>query len=301
MNHFSISHSKRLFVFFGLCVILLVTSAFINRIPAVEKEFISIEKLMTEGKLDVSISGLGGYQEECVAFKIKNLTGDSVLLRIEPGRRLHSEDTTMQDIFIVKHKNLTLPPYAEITEKGYGFCCKSHHRGPASGAVFGIGAMAPESWQKLANVIDKGNFPKQAIQAAVWCVSNDHPISAITDKNPASVDLLRRTVAKIKGVEVPWYTVIFEEAATEHQLFSDKHQRVTGEVNYQINNSAIVSILVKDRTGQVIRSLVKGNSNTSGSYTYHLDLSVSGWPKGEYIIYIYEDYSNLNKKVGFKL
>ena len=301
MNHFSVPCSKRLFVLFGLSVVLLLTSAFIKRASVAEKEFISIEKLMTEGKLDVSISGLGGYQEECVAFKIKNLTGDSVLLRIEPGRRLHSEDTTMQDIFIVKHKNLILPPFAEITERGYGFCCKSHHRGPAAGTVFGIGTMAPESWQKLANVIDKGNFPKQAIQAAVWSLSNDHPISAITDKNSANVDLLRRTVSKIKGVEVPWYTVIFEEAATEHQLFSDKHQRVTGEINYQINNNAIVSILVKDRTGQVIRSLVKGNSNSSGSYTYHLDLPVSGWPKGEYIIYICEDYSNLNKKVAFKL
>jgi len=301
MKHFSISYSKRIFVLSVLSFILLITSAFIVPSSAVMKEFISIEKLMIEGKLDVSISGLGGYQEECVAFNIKNLTGDTVLLRIEPGRRLHSEDTTMQDIFIVKHKNLTLPPFATLTEKGYGFCCKSHHRSPGQASVFGIGTMAPESWQKLANVIDKGNFPVKAIQDAVWCLSNDHPISGITDKNPANVDLLRRTVAKIKGVEVPWYTVIFEEAATENQLFSDKHLRLTGGINYQINSNAIISILVKDRKGQVIQSLVKGNSKSSGSYIYDVDLSVSGWPKGEYIIYIYEDYSNLNKKVVFKL
>ena len=301
MKHFPISCSKHLFIFSLLSVILLVTSAFSIPGSAVKKEFISIEKLMMEGKLDVSISGLGGYQEECIAFSIKNRTGDTLLLRIEPGRRLHSEDTTMQDIFIVKHKDLTLPPFAAITEKGYGFCCKSHHRSPGKASVFGIGTMAPESWQKLANVIDNGNFPVKAIQAAVWCLSNDHPISAITDKNPANVDLLRRTVAKIKGVEVPWYTVIFEEAATENQLFSDKHQRLTGGINYQVNSNTIISILVKDRKGQVVQSLVKGSSKSSGSYIYDVDLSVSGWPKGEYIIYIYEDYSNLNKKVVFKL
>ena len=298
MKHFTISYSKCLLI---LPITLLITSAFINTGSAVKKEFISIEQLMTEGKLDVSISGLGGYQEECVAFTIKNLTGDSVLLRIEPGRRLHSEDTTMQDIFIVKHKNLTLPPFATITEKGYGFCCKSHHRSPGYASVFGIGTMAPENWQKLATVIDNGDFPVKAIQAAVWSLSNDHPISAITDENPANVDLLRRTVAKIKGVEVPWYTVLFEEATGENQLFSDKHRRLKGSIGYRVNSNAIVSILVKDRTGQVVQSLVKGSSKSSGSYMYDVDLSVSGWPKGEYIIYVYEDYSNLNKKVVFKL
>lgn len=301
MNRYSKSYPKHLFFLSVLSFTLLVTSAFIYPRSSEKKEFISIEKLMKEGKLDVSISGLGGYQEECIAFRIKNLTGDSVLVRIEPGRRLYSEDTTMQDILIVKHKNLILAPFAEITEKGYGFCCKSHHHSPKEAAVFGIGAMAPESWQKLANVIDQGNYPVKAIQDAVWCLSNDHPISAITDKNPANVELLRRTVAKIKGIEVPWYTVLFEKTDIENQLFSDKHQRLTGSINYQVNSNSIISILVKDQKGQVIQNLVKGNSKNSGGYRYDVDLSVSGWPKGEYTIYIYEDYSNLNKKVVFKL
>lgn len=301
MKQFFISATKCVFIFSVLSCVLFVTNAFIPPESTKEKEFISIEQLMKEGKLVVSIQGLGGHQGECVAFDIKNLTGDSVLLRIEPGRILHSEDTTMQDILIVKHKNITLPPFASITEKGYGFCCKSHHRSPKSTSVFSIGTMAPDSWQKLAQVIDQGHFPASAIQNAVWSLSNDHPISAITDINPEKVDLLRRTVSKIKGVEVPWYSVLFEEPASENQLFSDKHLRVTGNIEYYVNSNSLVSILVKDHRGHVVQNLVKGTMKGSGNYTYPVNLSVSGWPKGEYTLFIYEDYSNLNKKVGFRL
>jgi hypothetical protein len=161
--------------------------------------------------------------------------------------------------------------------------------------------MAPEGWQKLAIVIDQGNYPVKAIQDAVWCLSNNHSISAITDQHPEKVELLRRTVAKIKGIEVPWYTIFYEAANEEHQLFSDKHERLTGDVNYFVNSNSIISMVIKNQNGQVMKQLVKGNSKNSGSFIYSLDLSVVDWPKGEYTIYIYEDYSNLNKKVVFKL
>lgn len=281
--------------------IFSVASAFVIPNTINKKEFISIEKLVKNGELNVSIKSLGGHQQECVEFTIKNLTGDTVFARIEPGRRLHCEDTTMQDIFIVKHKNIVLPPNEDLVVNGYGFCCKSHHHSPKKETAFTIGAMAPEGWQKLAKVIDENNFPVKAIQDAVWCLSNDHEISAITDKNPNSVELLRRTVAGIKGMEVPWYTIIYAEAETENQLFSNEHEKVTGQIKYHTNGNAIISVVVKDAKGQALQTLVKAASKSSGSYTYDLNLNVAGWPKGEYGIYIYEDYSNLNKKTTFKL
>jgi len=254
---------------------------------------------MAESRLKVSIEGLGGYQQECVAFDLKNLTGDTVFLQIEPGRRLHSEDTTMQDILIVKRKDVTLPPHAATTVNGYGFCCKSHHHAPSEKAVFTIGSMAPESWQKLAQVINQNNFPPAAIQAAVWSLSNDHPISAIMDANPASVDLLKRTVAGIKGVEVPWYTLTYEESPD--QLFTGRHQLLTGDLNYSVSGNAMVSVVVKNAAGQLVKTLAKGEPRSPGEYQSKLNLNVAGWPKGKYTIYVYEDFSNLNKKVGFEL
>lgn len=294
--------SKVTFLFSTLFIaVLCICSAFNVTKKESNPQFISIQELMNSGKLEVSIKSLGGHQQECVAFHIKNITGDTVLARIEPGRRLHCEDTTMQDIFLVKHKNVLVLPHENLMVNGYGFCCKSHHRSPVKQTAFSIGAMAPEGWQKLAKVIDENNFPVKAIQDAVWCLSNDHAISAITDKNPNSVELLRRTVAGIKGLEVPWYTVIYAQPETENQLFSNKHETVTGQINYHTNGNTIISIVVKNRKGQVLKTLIKSTSKSSGNHTYDLNLNVANWPTEEYLIYIYEDYSNLNTRVKFKL
>lgn len=286
---------------FPVAVLLIAFACFswIVPEPEINDKFISIEKLAGDHRLKVDIEGLGGHQQECVEFDLKNLTADTLFVQIEPGRRLHSEDTTAQDILIVKRKNVTLVPYASVRVNGYGFCCKSHHHSPSAKSKFTVGSMAPATWQRLAQVIDANSFPAPAIQAAVWSLSNDHPLSAIDAKDPASVDLLKRTVASIKGIEVPWYTLRFEEDASS--LFSGRHSLLTGELSYSINGNTMVSIVVKNQSGQLVKTLVKGDPQSSGEHIFDLKLVVANWPKGDYTICIYEDYSNLKKKMGFTL
>jgi hypothetical protein len=274
-------------------VAFFICYAFVVPPPEAKHTFFSIEKLLKEDKLKVSIKGLGGHQQECVEFDLKNLSGDTLFLQIEPGRRLHSEDTTAQDILIVKTKQVILPPHAATTVNGFGFCCKSHHHSPAAKSVFKIGTMAPESWQKVARAIDQKSFDTESIQAAVWSMSNDHPLSAIPNHD------LRKIVADIKGIEAPWYTVGFAESAD--QLFSGKHQLFTGDLKYSVSSNTMISMLVKNETGQTVKTLLKAEAKGAGEYESKLNFSVAGWPKGKYQIYVYENFSNLNKKVGFEL
>ncbi|HLP56965.1 MAG TPA: hypothetical protein VK151_18145 [Fluviicola sp.] len=282
---------------FGLIVFLFSGPAAIAAKP--DSVYVSIEELMNNKQLSGTIKGKGGYQAECIEFDLKNLTRDTLFIELEPGRRLVSKDTAEQDILIVKRRRFSLAPLAALVFSGFGFCCESRRHAPAAQSDFSVGYMAPPEWQKLTNLIDQNNFPNSAIQSAIWCISDNHDLSSIHDEDQGKIRSLKRTVAMIKGMEVPWYSVTYEtEPGT---LFSGKAESVYGEVTYYLSNNALVSINVRDKNGVVVANLEKGTAKGSGEYTYPLALSVKGWPKGEYEIAVYEDYSRLIKRVKFIL
>ena len=281
---------------FFLIGVLLISAKMSN--TTIINKYKSIDSLTLVGKLKTTIKGLGGFQENCIEFDIKNLTPDTQFIQIEAGRVLTADDTTLQNIFLVKRKTIDLNPFANVKVNGYGFCCKSHNSSPYLDSKFKIGYMAPPGWIKLAEVIDKNKFPVDAIQSAVWVLSNNHPISSISADDMASIDLLRKTVSEIKGIEVPWYSIIYEKDTA--RLFSDRPERITAEIEYYMRNDGILTINIRDKKGKIVKTLVQESQQGPGKHTFDLDLKVKGWPRGEYDIYFYNDFSNLNLKKSFK-
>ena len=159
--------------------------------------------------------------------------------------------------------------------------------------------MAPPDWIVLAEVINQNNFPKDAIQNAVWVLSDNHSMASIHSEKLEEIDLLRRTVAKIKGIVLPWYSITYEKDST--QLFSNKAERIFGNFDYYINKNVMVSINVRSTKGRLMATLITSEAQDPGKHDYKLNLNVKNWPKGDYDICVYEDYSNLNFKKRFTI
>jgi hypothetical protein len=262
-------------------------------------KFISIEKLIKNNAVKGEIKGLGGYQEYCIGIDITNNTADTLPVLIEPGRRLVSDDSTEQDILLVKEIRTRLLPYENKKLKGYGFCCEASMHAPGLRSGFSVGYMAPKPWIQLAEVINNNNFPPEAIQNAVWVFSNDHPISSIYGDKAESIDLLRRTVSSIKGIELPWYSIAYEKDTA--MLFSGRAERLWGTLEYHLKTNAIITINVRNKSGAIVAILMKAMAHNPGPYLFDVDLPVKNWQKGDYEVSIYEDYSNLNLRKKFTL
>ncbi len=263
------------------------------------REYISISKQLENNKLSVVIKGKGGYQENCLTFDLKNLTRDSLFVKLEPGRRIVCEDSSYQDIFIVKEKIVILPPLASVTTDGYGFCCRASKGSPAKNSKFNIGYMAPPAWIELAEVINQNNFPINAIQNSIWVLSDNHSIASIHHEKMEEIDLLRKTVAKIKGIVLPWYTITYEKDTA--MLFSERPEKLFGKINFYTNKNAIISINIRSPKGRLMTTLVEEERKDQGNHEYKLNLDIKGWPKGDYDICVYEDFSNLNFKKRFTI
>ncbi len=260
---------------------------------------VSIEKLISDNKIKVDFSGKGGHSGYCMLLVIENISADTQYVQLEAGRRLFSVDSSLQDIFIVKDNVVAVPPFQKVETSGYGFCCQSSNRSPYNTSKFTIGTMAPVEWQILADVINKNDFPEDAIQAAVWCISNDHPVSSIYWDDMDKIKLLRKTVAEIKNEEIPWYfTTYIEDTA---QVFTNKRKNIEGELSFYLNSNAVVSILVRDSHGLLVSTPLKETALSSGTHKFNFKQSVTNWKEGEYTIYIIEDFSRVIQRKKFRL
>lgn len=282
-----------------LILIMVLMLSLSNTNISNSREFLPISKQMESHKLALEITGKGGYQENCLNLKLKNQTPDTLFVKLEPGRRIVCEDSSYQDIFIVKEKLIILPPLASLTAEGYGFCCRASKGSPPKNARFNIGYMAPAGWIELAEVINRNNFPSNAVQNAVWVLSDNHPIASIHHEKMEEIELLRQTVAKIKGITLPWYSITYEKDTA--LLFSERPERIYGKFDYYTNKNTIISINIRSTKGRLMATLVPEETKNPGNHEYKLDLEIKGWPKGDYDICVYEDYSNLNFKKRFSI
>lgn len=278
---------------------ILLTPAFKVNVKNPADKYISVAKLLKENKISIDIKGTGGYQENCLKFEIKNLTKDTLNILIEQGRRFVSNDSGIQDILLVKKQELTSPPESKIIQTGYGFCCEASMKSPQVNSLFNIGYLVPEQWNKVLDLINQFEFETHSIQSAVWVLSDNHSLASVYAENQEKTQNLRHILAKVKGIEIPWYSVSYQQDTS--MVFSDKHLKVWGSFDYHIKHNSIISINVRSKNGQVMKTLVKEMLINPGDYIYKLDLKVSNWPKGEYEINVFEDEAILILKKSFKL
>ena len=272
---------------------------FFNPLLAIEQgKYKSIEELVIKGVLSAEITGMGGHSKECVEFDLKNYSADSTFVWIEAGRRLESADPAEQDIFIVKNEQIALAPLEKRTVKGYGFCCQAHNSSPQKKSRFLIGMMAPAMWVVLANWIDRHNFPPSAVQNAIWVLSDQHDIRSIPALQDRSTFELRKKVAELLDIELPWYSFTYTPDST--QLFSGKRSHLFAEVAFEIPYRALINGEIRDKSGKLLHQTPHYYA-PKGENIFVLNTSIEGWQQGEYSFSIIEDLGTLNQKKHFTI
>lgn len=261
------------------------------------EKFVSIQGLMENNLIEVKFTSTGGHQEECVSLDLTNSTNKTQYIRLEPGRRLVSDDEMAQDILIVREELIVVKPKQTKSVKAYGFCCQSQNSGPGEGDGFAVGNMAPKSWQKLVNSFDLANAEASAMQHAIWALSDEHPVSGITGNSTNSQEI-RRMVAEMRGEELPWYSTIYEPDTSA--VFSGRVSHIQGDLNFYLYQHGIVDIQIRNQTDRIMLKMVDQQPMHKGKFSVGLDLKVSIWPKGDYKIQVFAD-GQLKKVQEFQI
>lgn len=260
-----------------------------------KKDTVAISKAFLKKIIKLEIKGKGGYQGECLSMKIKNNSADSILIYIEAGWRFDSSDSTMQDILVVKDQYLPLAKKQEKTFGVEGFCCQAHKSGLAEKSKFAIGDSAKGQLRTIAKYLNKVKVSISNLQHAIWVVSDNNDLSSVEDDGTDASKKLREFIAKLKGIEIPWYNTKYK--TEPGPAFSGKPKNITGKMNYVVSNDlAMVMANIRDEAGTIVKSFLIHKGAMRGEYTFDMDWDVSNMPKGKYTLRIYENQRELLKQ-----
>lgn len=240
----------------------------------------AIEKLLSSGKLLLSISSLGGHSEKCIQVVASNTSSDTLFTRIEPGRVLLSNDPNAQDIIVTQEMIIALAPKDEVTKQAYGFCCQSQNSGPSFGNGYALGQMSTGQLLDVAKYLNRNReLDQDAQQHAIWVMSDCAPVSSISQFTPDEKGLVA-FVSEALDLPKPWYKT--DHRTSADALFSTKVDRIRGEMPFSVRDYDKISVIIMDANNRIVKTVLSPTVYGPGEYDLPLDLFVNFWDSGDY-------------------
>lgn len=277
-----------------LCAMLLLSAD-------APPEQVDLFDLMRKGDVTVDVKGLGGHEGDCVSLSLTNRTGAPVLVEVKPGSLMVSEDSSLQNLMIVRHEQVLLAAHGKGSVTCKAFCVESSDGSPGIDDRFTAAGMAAMPLVRLAEHVNAQRYTDAAIQQAVWVLSNGHSVAEVAGGDGSSALPLRKFVADLTGVRLPWYTTTTERPSATRQVYSPDPARVNGEVDFALNTHALVTIAIRDAQQRTVRVMGNDRNLGPGRYSIEIDLIVRGWPSGTYTVDFIQDGSNLLKRLQFTI
>lgn len=245
---------------------------------------LSLQKALDKKLVTATATSLGGYQGMCISFAVKNLTKDSLVILVEPGRRMNSLEDKNQDILIVKQELLALKAHEEKRTTLKGYCCQMANFAPAAGARYAVNKLADSNLVKLARFLNVMEFDKNAEQEAVWAISDNRSAANISSESDSLTQSLREVTAMLKGEELPWYRIISRKYVYGNGAISVVNLRLLGLISYSNDKENYATLLVKDEKGIQVCAVKSEWLRVARDQVYKLDLPIKGLAKGRYSI-----------------
>lgn len=246
---------------------------------------ISLESAVKCHVVKFKIKGTGKHMGNCLDLHLENLRDDSLIILLESGRRLDSQNNNEQDIFVTQDQFFVLGAHQIKNYTINGFCCQASNHSPAKSSSFNIGKMADQNLKSIASFLNNRKFDETTLQSAVWCVSDKRSIASI----PKVQNELREVLSAITGEELPWYELEYDNSSSDISR-TQTAQKVFGYIDYKLKKTSKVKIELRDEKERLIMNIVNNKMVSEGEHDFWFEMQTINYPKGKYYVnFITED------------
>jgi hypothetical protein len=259
-------------------------------------KYISAETLISSQKIKANINSNGKHKGESLMLSVQNLSPDSVFVLFEAGIIMQAEDSFSQNLLLCKTYKIPLAKNQKKSILLEGYCCQSKKQAPKINGIYTLGQPADSILLLLAHHISENNYPEEAVQNAIWVISDKHPVASVAEDEGNSS--LKTFLCELLKIECPWYSISYEKDTT--LLFSGRHEKLSGGVSYYVQNNSLISVVINTIDGKEIETLVKNVPHNTGEYSIPFVLKINDWEKGTYLMNIFSD-ENLILRKTFEL
>lgn len=275
-----------------ICILGISHGAFAIRKVA------GMQKALEKRYLTATAASRGGLE---LNVKVSNLLKDSLIVEVPVGWRFVSNagKTDYQDVLLTRPEVLALKPGETKTFLIKGFCCEASRLGPVAGVPYTNGHLADSNLVALARYLSQKPMDRNTQQYAVWALSDGFETANITLPNDSLAEVLRCFVAKLKGEELPWYTLLKKAVITAQGGVYDYPVRFRASIACQVARECYSYCYLVDEKGNTV-SEICGAWLRPGDGPYAASFNVTALKKGQYNL-VLENKENELFRRSFKI
>lgn len=253
---------------------------------------IEIGEAVAKKLVSVRINGKGGYFGKTIGLEVKNISASPINLSIAPGRVFVSEDTTVQDLMIIKLEMMALAPGAVGKCDLMTVCTQVHNRAPSKDEKFNIGKITNSPIKRLAELFSEKKYYTSTGQSAVWAVADNTPIEEIYGDDMEIMKAIANVVGEIKGVPISRFIL----TPKVHSLTS-----INTSFEWRLDNPLHnASLEIIDSTGNVIRKCFEGKKFEAGFNQWKFGLFHTQHPNSKFQVILRENGEIVAKRTVLK-
>lgn len=280
----------------AMAAMIMVVSAFTSEQHAVQD--VDLHDALNKGWVKVKIHGRGGYSGSCMDIQIDNVSGKKLNLVIPATSLFTAEDAAEQNLGVAETQVLALNgKTGNFQLKGY--CTEMHDASPDKGSGFLAAHVSDEKLAELLRFIDaKKGYDDDAIQEAIWCVTDGNDLGSVWCDDTTKGNALRRKICSITGNKMVWYHTRNERYVDAQRNIISNPVEVKGDVSFQIDQPTKLKHKIVDAEGKIILESPKEMPlPRKGNYDLEFKITVKGWDKGTYAaIYFTSEGKEVFKK-----
>jgi hypothetical protein len=229
-------------------------------------------------------------------LRIKNLTGRTTRVDLEPGRFFYNTPT-VQPFVIARPVAIALDPGEEREVLLRAFCGNSSAQCPTDNLKFNRTELGPENLSTLLKYMTKQQITGDNLyQQVIWFYSNKHQIASIYSgqSDPKSNEMVRNFICAKEGIKIPKYTIQYAQALSGDELeFSGRPDEVKAKLNFTLANRSDLHVRVLDEQGKQIETIEVHLNQPAGMVELPVAVKVSDYPFGHYTIAISDEKGNV--------
>lgn len=225
--------------------------------------------------------GAGGYSGKSVTLKMTNRKSNEIKILIPEGTLFYPKDPGEQTLITVEPQIIVLGPKESKSEQINAFCSEHFDRSPGTSTVFSIGKNKNPKFDSLFAFIRPLKIPSHDHQHMVWAVSNNSPVSAVSNENKDSKSL-RKFLYQLTGQDERDFTSGYIITVDENGYIQRKLYRILGEMELRSTKSRFLYQEVYNSNGKMKYRSNMAFEIPEGKSKYNFSIGVGSWEKGSY-------------------
>ncbi len=269
----------------ALCTLLFFTLSPVCSNAAIERS--TLKTAFEAGQISITASGTGQcYHDKGLHLKLKNKTGNTLQLKVDPALIFRPLDTSYQDIILPGETIFAIAAHGETDIDLQSFCGKSYARAPGSNVNFNFYRQGDSTMIKVAQFINKYKLYNVTGQSAIWALTNTHNLSGLFDPSNAAIsNKLIALMSQLTGWAVPEYykhyriNTIAGEPALEQRVL-----KIYSVFEWKLSEPQKLNLGIYNSAGKLIQSVIDNESFIKGGYTLTVTFEAENIATGNYYI-----------------